>query len=124
MKVNVVGAVRIIKPGSVGFGHLFLEFLNGADALHFAAFAAPDGQRCTPVAFAGDGPVLDVAKPLAEPPFADPIGGPLNLVVKLEEVFFDRRHAHKPRVHGVVEQGVVGSPAVRVVVEVVFLSVE
>ena len=124
VKVNIVGAFRVLKSCSHRFGHLVLEFLNGAHALHLTAFTSPNGQRCSPVAFTGDGPILDVAQPFTKAPFANPIRGPFDLVVEFQEVVLHRRHANKPGIHGVVEKRMVGAPAVRVVVEVILLSVE
>ena len=43
VEVDIVGAFGVLKSGGVGLGHLFLELLNRANALHFAGFASPDG---------------------------------------------------------------------------------
>ena len=124
MKVHIVRAVWVFNAGSDRFGDFILQFLDGSNALHFTAFAAPYGQRCAPIPFSRDGPIFHVAKPFTKPSFTHPIGSPLNLVVEFEEVFLDRRHADKPGIHSVVEERVVRAPTMRVVVEVGLFTVQ
>ncbi len=124
VQVDVVGAGRVLETGGVGFLDLGLKFGDRADAQHFAGFAAPHRQGRAPVALTGNGPVLDVAKPLAKAAFADPIRRPFDLVVEGEQAVLDRGHADEPAVHGVVEQRMIGAPAVRIVVQVGLLTVQ
>ena len=124
MEIHIIGAWWVFESSSGGLCHFHLKFLNRTDAFHLAALASPNWERCTPIAFSRNRPILDVAQPFTESPFANPIRSPFDAIVEFEQAFFDRRHAHKPGVHGIVEERMTCSPAMWIVVQVGFFTVE
>ena len=118
-----VGAVQIFGNGS-RVNRQFMQFGARANAVLVAALAAPDGERRAPEPFAADGPVLDVFEPFAESLLAHPRRRPLHLRIVRQQLLPHGSHTHEPRIHGVVEQWMVGTPAVGVVVRVFLGAVE
>ena len=100
------------------FVNLVIEFLDTADAQFLAILAAPDGQGSAPVARAAQIPVVEVLEPLAEASCARRLGLPVNGLVQFDHAVAGGRGADKPAVERVVEHGLVGAPAVRIVVHV------
>ena len=93
------------------------ELLLAADDVHFAAVGAdPHGQRRAPVAVARQAPVDDVFQKVAHAPGADGIRHPVHGVVGLDELVFDGGHLDEPALAGVVQEGRIAPPAVRVAV--------
>ena len=101
-----------------------IELFQRGDAhFLFRVGVAPDGQRRSPVAGTAEVPVVEVFKPFAE---ASRSGGsrfPLNLFVQFHHALFEGRTADEPTVKRIVEHRFVGTPAVRIVVDV-FLNLE
>ena len=86
--------------------------------------ADPHWDRGAPVTLATNRPVLDVREPLSHSLATGPLRSPLDLGVVLQYLVANRGHADKPAVHRVVQQRMVGTPAVRVVVSVCVLAVQ
>ena len=96
VQIHIGGAIGVFYARSHRFGHFVLKFLNGTNAFHLAALAAPNRQRRAPISFTRNRPIFDVAQPLSKPALTDPIGRPLHFFVKPQEVLFDSGHADKP----------------------------
>ena len=79
------------------------------------AFAFPYRERGAPVTVAGDSPVLNVFKPVAEASFADRLRYPVYRVVVTDEVILYSRFADVPGFSCVIDEGGVASPAMRLV---------
>ena len=120
------GGVGVIfhKSRLDGFVYLGTEFGHAADAyLLGAVLGAPDGQRCAPITRARQVPIHQIFEPVAETSAAGGLGFPVDSLVKLYHSVFQCGGANKPTVEGVVEHGLVGTPAVGVAVGV-FLAAE
>ena len=103
---------------------LGVEFADGADALLFrVVIRAPNGQRCAPVAATTQVPVLQVLEPFAEATRSGALRLPVDRVVELDHAIAAGGGADKPAVQGIVKDGLIGAPAVRIVVHV-FLDLE
>ncbi len=124
MQINIIGTLRILLTRSIGLGHFFLELCNGAHALHLTRGGTPNGQRSTPVSLTGNRPVLDVAQPFTKSAFTDPIRCPFYLVIEFQEALFHCCHSNKPGIHRIVEQRVICSPTVWILVSIFFLTIE
>ena len=142
-----IGAMQIdavVILGRVGLGHeavvfigialhearfhgafdLGVEFADGADALLLCVvFRAPNGQRRTPIATAAQVPVLQVLEPFAEATRACALWLPVDRIVELDHAIAAGGGADKPAVKRIVKDGLIGAPAVRIVVHV-FLDLE
>ena len=102
--------------GLVDFGH---QLLDGTDAdLLFLVLGGPDGQRHAPEAGAGEVPIDEVLEPVAETTGAGGGRLPLDGLVQLHHTLFVGGRLDEPGVERIVEHGLVGAPAVRVVVGV------
>ena len=99
-----------------GIAALLRQFRAAADAFAVAAGAFPDVEGRAPVAVAGNGPVLDVFQPVAETAGADGFGQPVDGVVVLYQRVLVIAFADVPGVAGVIDQGRVAAPAVRIFV--------
>lgn len=122
--MEVIGARLVEAERLVGFVDSGFEFGYGADANFLAAVGgAPDGEGDTPVARAGEVPILEVGEPVAEAAFACGGGLPVDSFIEFGHAFFDAGGGDEPRVEGVIEDGFVGTPAVGVIV-FVLLDVE
>ena len=117
-KALVLVGVARHHAGSHGLLNLVIEFLDAADALLLAVLVAPDGQRGAPVAAAAQVPVVQVLQPFAKAAAARVLGLPVDGAVELNHAVAAGRVADKPAVQRVVEHGLVGAPAVRIVVGV------
>ena len=103
---------------------LGVEFADGADALLFRIVVrAPNGQRCAPIATAAQVPVLQVLEPFAEATRSGALWLPIDRVVELDHAIAAGGGADKPAVKRIVKDGLIGAPAVRIVVHV-FLDLE
>ncbi len=109
-----VRAVRV-QARLVGAGQ-FGQLGEGADAGEVVVLAAPDRQRCAPVAVAGQRPVDVVVQPVAVPAVLDRVREPVGVLVLREETVLDLRGADVPGGLRVVEKRGVAAPAVRVAV--------
>jgi len=94
----------------------FLKFLYGANADHlFEVVRHPDGDGVAPEAVPGKAPVLRILQPVIEPSNLSELGHPIGLLVVLDQLFLDFGDLEEPAVDGLVDQGGLRSPAVRVV---------
>ena len=121
VEVFVVASVGIRghETGLDGLLNLGAQLLHAAYALLFlAVLGAPDGQRGTPVAAAREVPVDDVLQPVAEAAAASGFGLPVDGLVEFYHAVLEGRGADEPAVEGVIEDGLVGTPAVRVAMRV------
>ena len=91
-----------VDVGSVQFNILrtvrrhFLQFCDRADRVEMTAGALPDVERSAPVTVAGDRPVLDVLKPVAEASLPDCFGNPVYRVIVPYQIVADRGFADVP----------------------------
>ena len=92
------------------FNRHFAQFRAGADDVHVAAGALPHRQGGTPVAFAGQTPVVDVLQPRSHAAFLDVFRHPVDGAVVAHEVVFQRCHADEPRRARIVQQGRIAAP--------------
>ena len=95
-----------------------LELLHAADHMGVALLAGPHGQGRAPVALAGNSPVDHVFNEVAHAAFLDVIGMPVHRAVVFDKLVSNFGHADEPARAGVVKQGGVTAPAVRVVMGV------
>ena len=142
--VRAMQVDAVVILGRVGLGHeaviligialhetrfdgafdLGVEFADGADALLLRiVFRAPNGQRCAPIATAAQVPVLQVLEPFAEATRAGALWLPVDRIVELDHAIAAGGGADKPAVKRIVKDGLIGAPAVRIVVHV-FLDLE
>ena len=80
------------------------------------AFALPDIKRCTPVSVAGNTPVLNIFKPVAEAALADAFWNPVYGIVVAVKIILNIGHFYKPGLAGIVDKGSVTAPAVGIIV--------
>ncbi len=103
--------------GNHGFLYLAIKLLHAAYAPLLARVAvAPDGQRRAPEATAAQVPVVQVLQPLAKASRARCLGLPLDGLVQLHHALLHRRGTDEPAVEGIVENRLVGAPAMGIVV--------
>ena len=120
-KALVAQRVALHDAGCHALFDFVVEFGDRADALFLARLGiAPDGQRRAPVARAAEVPVVEVFEPFAEAARARRFGFPENGLIEFHHALAQGGAADKPAVERVVEHRLVGAPAVRVVVHVLF----
>ena len=96
-----------------------VKFLDRPDAfLGFALFVAPNRQWCTPETATRKVPVVQVFEPVAKSARSRGFGMPADGLVQLGHTLLLRRRADKPRIERIVEHGLVGAPAMGIVVDV------
>ena len=101
-----------------------LQLFQGGDDDGFAAvFCAPDWQGDAPVAASAKVPVIEVFQPVSKAAGAGAFRLPLDPVIQALQAVFCCRGLDEPAVHRVVQDGLVGAPAMRVAVGV-FLNLE
>ena len=101
------------------FFDFVVKFLDRPDAfLGFALFVAPNRQRCAPETAARKVPVVQVFEPVAKTTRSRRFGMPADDLVEFNHSFFLRRRADKPRVERIIEHGLVGAPAMGIIVQV------
>ena len=142
--VRAMQVDAVVILGRVGLGHeavvfigialhearfdgafdLGVEFADRADTLLFrVVIRAPNGQRRAPIATAAQVPVLQVLEPFAEATRASALWLPVDRIVELDHAIAAGGGADKPAVKRIVKDGLIGAPAVRIVVHV-FLDLE
>ena len=80
------------------------------------AIALPDIKGCAPISVAGDTPVLNILKPVAETALANAFGNPVNGVVVADKVILNIGHFYKPGFTGIVDKGSITAPAIGIIV--------
>ena len=116
VRIELRGIVEIRRLLAAGHPE---QLLVGADHLLVPALeAAPDGQRRPPVAAARQRPVDHVLQPVAEPPLADVLRAPVDLLVLGDQRVLLLGGADEPAGGGVVEERPVAAPAERIAVAV------
>ena len=78
--------------------------------------AAPRRDGRSPEPVAADRPVAGAFQPGSETPVAHMPRHPVDLLVQRQHLVPDLGHPHEPRAEGSVDDGLVGAPAVRIVV--------
>ena len=128
-RVVGVGSGQLVDERPVQVGHLDPEVgLELRDrAVHVdprvgGVVGLPDRDRAAEVAVPADRPVPRVGEPLAELPVLDVLGHPGDRLVELDHPVAEARHRHEPARDGLVDQGVLAAPAVRVRVVVRLLA--
>ena len=103
---------------------LRIEFRNSPDAdLLLAVVRTPDRERSAPETAAAQVPVLDVLQPLSETAGAGGFRLPGDCLVEGHHLVLDGTGFDEPGIKRIVEHRKVGTPAVRIVVDV-FLNLE
>ena len=101
-----------------------VELFQASDALLFlAVLCTPDRKRSSPETASGEVPVLDILQPLSETSCAGRFRFPDDGLVQCHHLLLHGRGLDEPRIQRIVEHRLVGSPAVRVAVDV-FLYLE
>ena len=80
------------------------------------ALALPDIKRSTPIAVAGNSPVLNIFKPIAETPFAYAFGYPVDGIVIADKIIAHIGHFYKPRFARIVDKRGIAAPAIGIIV--------
>ena len=118
-KALVLQWIRSHYTSSYSLLNLVVEFFHAADAHFFVSVTiAPDRKWGAPVARTGEVPVVEVFEPLAEASCTCALRLPLDGLVQFKHAVFLRCRFDEPRVERVVEHGFVGTPAMRIVVDV------
>ena len=86
--------------------------------------ANPNWYWSPPISFSTNRPIFDVGKPFTHALFTGPRRSPFYFGIILQNLFFDRGHSDEPTVHCVVQQRVIGSPTMWVIVSICVLSIE
>ncbi len=115
-KALVFVGVAVHETGSHRFFNLVPQLLDRAYAFLLAVLAAPYGQRSAPVARARKVPVVQVLEPLSKTASAYVCGFPAYGLVECNHAVATSGVLDKPAVERIVENGLVGAPAVRIVV--------
>ncbi len=93
------------------------EIIAATDGDRLPTFLTdPQVERCSPVAIAGEGPILKISEEVSEPPGPHMRGIPVDRRVIGDHLILNRRCLHEPRVESVVEKRRVTTPAERIVV--------
>ena len=101
---------RILPAGK------FLQFLAAPHGnLLSAALTFPDVQRSSPVTVSGNAPVLNVLQPVSETAFADVLRDPVDLLIILHQVIFNRSHLDEPGFSRIIKQRRITAPAMGVI---------
>ena len=118
-----VGAHELVYSGAVQVGRANAEvccdLVQAAvdiNSREIRIVAAPDRYRRAPEAVAADRPVSGAFQPFAESAVADMAGYPVDLLIELYHAVSDGSHFHIPRVHGPIDDGSVGAPAIGIAV--------
>src|SRR3989339_558426 len=101
---------------------VFLHLLNTSNdspIITLRISALPYGERCGPVPFPRECPVLTFLDPFAESSLTDVLWLPINLIIISQHLLVDARHAYKPRIFSVIKQRRITTPAERIVVLVI-----
>ena len=113
----LVGFERVLahEAGLDRFFDFGLEFGHRADADFFLpVFRYPDGQRGPPVARTGEVPVHQVFEPVPETSASGSFGLPTDGLVEADHLFLAGRGPDEPGIQRIVDDGLVGTPAMRV----------
>ena len=102
------------------FFDFIIQFFYRADADFRAILVAPDRKRSSPIARTAQVPVIQVLQPFSETSRTGRFRFPVNGLVQLNHPFLASRRADKPAVQRIVKHRLVGTPAVRIVVHVLF----
>ena len=99
------------------FLDLVIEFLDGANAQFLAGVTiAPDGQWCTPIARTAEVPIVEVFKPSAKASGTRRFRFPVDGLVEFDHPVATSGGTDEPRVERIIEHGLVGTPAMGIVV--------
>jgi hypothetical protein len=94
-----------------------IDFVDAPKHFTLVALVAfPDGDRRAPVTVPRNIPVAGILQPVAEAPVFHRFRHPVDLFVDRKHLFLDRFDAEIPGVHRLVDQRLLASPAVRVIV--------
>jgi len=120
-----VGARQLVDEGSVEIvgphAEVALELVEAAvdvDARVVGIVALPHRDRRAPESVARDGPIPGALEPLAEEALFHVLGDPVDLAIHLHHALADGTHLHIPGIESLVDERLVGAPAVGIVVEV------
>ena len=111
--------ISLHKARLHGFLNLFKQFGYRTDAdLLLPILRAPNRQRSAPVTRTGQIPVVQVLQPFAKTPRSGRFGLPIDGVIQANHLLSRLRRTDKPRVKRVVNNRRIGSPAMRIRVNV------
>ena len=98
---------------------LQIELFDGSDAyLLLAVFGAPYRQRGAPETASAEIPVLDILQPLTETARTGGFRLPGDLLVQVHHLILYGRSLDEPGIERIIEDRLVGTPAVRIAVDV------
>ena len=101
-----------------GFVDFCKEFGDGTDTNLFGSvFGAPDRQRCTPITGTGEVPIVEIIEPLTETTRTGGFGLPVDGLVEGDHLVPRHSRFDEPRVKRIVDDGFVGTPAMRIGVD-------
>ena len=113
--------VGLHQAGSHGFLYFVVELFYRLDTFFLAiVLRAPDGQRSTPIARTAEVPVIQVFQPLAKTSRTGAFRLPVDGLVQLYHTFLASGAADEPAIQRIVQYGFVRTPAVRIVVYMLF----
>ena len=113
--------VGFSSQGRRGFFYFTVQFINGADAFFFLAiFGLPDGKGCSPKTAAAQVPVHHILQPVAKAARSGGGGFPVDGLIQFYHPVLDGRGPDEPGVQRIIDDGLVGAPAMRVIVFVFF----
>ena len=92
------------------------------DDLLTAILGTPDWERSTPIARAGEVPILNIFEPLAETACSGCSRFALDSLLEFEEAIASHRSSDEPAIEGIIEHGLIGAPAVGVIVDMLLSS--
>src|SRR5262249_52331289 len=126
--VGQLGVRRLRRLPDFGTANTWLleQFVVAGDCLgETGRLANPDRQRRAPVALARQGPIDVGLQKVSEPPVANVLRQPIDLLIVLELSLLELRRANEPALRGVLDQRVlVRPPAEGILVHVLLLMVE
>mmetsp|Transcript_63686 Transcript_63686/g.184702 ORF Transcript_63686/g.184702 Transcript_63686/m.184702 type:complete len:476 (-) Transcript_63686:842-2269(-) len=97
---------------------VLLQFRDAADANYLLEVVGdPEGDRRAPVAVPRDAPVAGLCQPIVEALLLDEARHPIGLVVVRDELVADFLDLDEPRGDRAVDEGRLGAPTMRVVVD-------
>ena len=119
-KAFILVWVALHYTGSNRLFYFIVQFGNRANAYSLTIFASPYRQWSTPVTAAAQVPVIEIFEPLAETACTGRFRFPDDSLVEFAHTLLHLRSTHEPAVEWVIEHRLVCTPAVRIIMHVLF----
>ena len=122
-RIGFLGIRPNLSSRHTGLGQ---QFVISPDRFHLARFLAnPDRQRCAPEPLARKSPIHIRFEEVSEPAVFDVLRQPVDLLVVRQHLVFELSGPYEPTFTRILDQRIVrGSPAKRIIVEILFLEVQ